>query len=102
MQKGYGRTPTEMLLLDSSFQWKLGRFTFDQVLSAIERYTDVKSDIPAPSDIIQILDPEPEPLSQAVYVKICKEYEQTPYLPPEKLAYKAEFERREMAKVRIK
>lgn len=98
-QKGYGEKPEDADIRDRYFQRKLGRFTFDQVLEAMDRYTDVKSDIPSPADIIQILDPEPEPLSNSMYVRICKK-ERESYLSADEKAYKNEFERRELGKAK--
>ncbi len=99
MQKGFGRSPEELARLDKAFQWKLGRFTFDQVLEAMERYTDVKSDIPAPADIVQILDPEPEPLSNAMYVQICKKAVDG-YLTEDQRHYRAVYESLEIQKAK--
>lgn len=99
MQKGYGESPEDMAKRESAFQWKLGRFTFDDVKAAMERYTDVRSDIPAPADIIQMLDPEPEGLSQAVYVRLCTKAKES-YLTPDEELYRKVFERNEIEKAK--
>lgn len=98
-QKGYGEKPEDAEVRDRYFQRKLARFTFDDVLEAMERYTDVKSDIPAPADIIQILDPEPEPLSNAMYVRLCKK-ERDSYLGTDEQNYKRVYEQLEMGKAK--
>lgn len=99
MQKGYGESPEDMAKREKAFQWKLGRFTFDQVLEAMERYTDVKSDIPAPADIVQILDPEPEPLSNAMYVQLCKKAVEG-YLSSDEQLYRKTYESLEIDKAK--
>lgn len=49
---------------------KLGsRYSVAEVLRGLDIYTDRKSDIPSPADIIQILSPEPEKISQAAFIE---------------------------------
>lgn len=56
--------------LFSFFEMKLAsRYSVSDVLRALDVYTDRKSDIPAPADIIQILSPEPAKVSQAAFIE---------------------------------
>ena len=71
-QKQYGET---YLVKDIEAFWSLkleNRFTMPQVLWALDKYTDRKSDVPVPADIIQILNPESPKITQAEYVNALK------------------------------
>lgn len=100
MQKGYGEKAEDALVRDAAFQWKLGRFTYSEVLHAFNEYTDRNADLPAPADIINIIDPPPEPLSAALYVTYRKRVAEGDYLLPSQRAYCAAFEEQEKAKTR--
>lgn len=55
--------------------WRLkleSRYSIAQVLWALDKYTDRKSDVPVPADIIQILNPESPKITQAEYVNALK------------------------------
>ncbi len=100
VQKGYGEKAEDALVRDAAFQWKLGRFTYNEVLHAFNEYTDRNADLPAPADIINIIDPPPEPLSAALYVTYRKRVAEGDYLLPSQREYCAAFEEQEKAKVR--
>ena len=69
MQKQYGRSIDPKLVM-RGWQVKMAhRFSVDQILFALDVYTETHSDLPAPSDIIQILNPEPPQISDAEYVQ---------------------------------
>ena len=51
------------------YEMKLqNKFSAQQVLFAMDKYTDTKNDIPAPSDIINILNPAKPKISTADYI----------------------------------
>lgn len=45
-----------------------GKYTVNQVLHALDVYTDKNSGIPTPSDIIKLLSPEPTRISHAEFI----------------------------------
>lgn len=55
------------------------RYTAEQILYAVDKYTDTKNDIPAPSDIINILNPTEPKITEAQYVNACKEQERNSF-----------------------
>ena len=62
------------------YQFKLEkRFTAAQVLYAIEKYTDLKNDVPAAADIIAILEPAPPRITQAEFIAAQKGQERNGY-----------------------
>ena len=66
-QKAYGK---DYSINDTFRYYKLkldGRYSADKVISAILAYTDVKNDIPAPADIINIINPPPTKITYADY-----------------------------------
>lgn len=80
-QKSFGRDVNVRDML-AYYEMKLsGRFSVEQVLYALGIYTDRKNDIPAPADIIDILNPEPPLISQAEYVAALKYQERNGYPP---------------------
>lgn len=67
-QKAFGKDHSVKDVYDY-YKMKLnGRYTAGEILTALDRYTDIKNDIPAPSDIIQIIDPPPKPISTAEFI----------------------------------
>jgi hypothetical protein len=61
------------------------RYSVEKVIWAIDSYTDKRNDIPAPSDILAILNPpEPEPprISDAAYVSAQKALERCGWMGP--------------------
>lgn len=72
MQRTYGET-LDMKIRGRAWERKLGsKFTVNQIIAAVEKYTDRKSDFPTPSDIINILAPEKPEISRAEYVNAKK------------------------------
>lgn len=84
---------------DQWFQLKLGHFCYRDVFMAFDEYTDRNPDLPAPADIINILEPPPQPLSAAVYVNYKKKAAMGDYLLSSERAYCAAFEQQEMDKI---
>lgn len=73
-QKAYGK---EYSVKDTFayYELKLKRFSAQQVMHALDKYTDKRNDIPAPADIINILSPEEPKITEAQYVNACKTQE---------------------------
>ena len=74
-QKTYGK---EYSVKDTFAYYRLkleSKFSADQVIYGMDKYTDTKNDIPAPSDIINILNPEAPRITEAQYVNACKAQE---------------------------
>lgn len=68
MQRTYGET-LDMKIRGRAWERKLGaKFSVNQIIMAIEKYTDRHSDFPTPSDIINILAPEKPEISKAEYI----------------------------------
>jgi len=66
-QKAYGK---DYSVADTFSYYKMkldGKFTAEQILKAVDIYTDRKNDVPAPSDIIQILNPPEKQITYAEY-----------------------------------
>jgi len=67
-QKQYGKEYSLKATLDY-FRLKLEKkYTVDQVMFALDEYTDKKNDIPSPADINNILVPEPVCINQSEYI----------------------------------
>lgn len=79
MQKQYGRNMDEKIIMQG-WEIKLSRrFTIEQIIFAVDKYTDRKDDFPTPSDIINILDPEPAEISKTEYIEAKKWLERNGY-----------------------
>jgi len=70
IQKKYGEQADYAKVRDAAFQKALGRFCFDDVEHAFERYTSRKNDIPSPADILNILEPLQPIFDKAMFVAI--------------------------------
>ena len=74
-QKAYGK---EYSVTDTFAYYELklqSKFSAEQVLYALDKYTDIHNDIPAPSDIINILSPEEPKVTQIEYLDAIKKHE---------------------------
>lgn len=68
MQRTYGEA-LDMKIRGRAWERKLGaKFSVNQIIMAVEKYTDRHSDFPTPSDIINILDPVKPEISRAEYI----------------------------------
>jgi hypothetical protein len=66
-QKPYGK---EYSVSDTFLYYKMkldGKYTAEQIMKAVDIYTDKKNDVPAPADIIQILNPPEKQITYAEY-----------------------------------
>lgn len=78
-QKGYGRQHSVKDTY-AYYRAKLERrFTVSQVLYALDVYTDKQNDIPAPADVIQILDPPKPRITEAQFIEAQKWQERNGY-----------------------
>lgn len=69
----YGKEPEQMKNLNSMFQIVLADYTYEQVQSAFAFYLKHNTELPAPADIVNIIERgNKPPLDRAVYVAISK------------------------------
>lgn len=74
LQKAYGRSFNAESVM-SLWEWKLKKkrgFTVEQILYAIDVYSDKRDDFPSPANLIAILEPEEPEVSRAEYVNACQ------------------------------
>ena len=74
-QKTYGK---DYSIIDTFayFQFKLeSKYSVEQVIYALDSYTDTKNDIPNPADIISILSPVKPRIRESEYIQACKTQE---------------------------
>jgi hypothetical protein len=74
MQHQFGKTTGQIENIIAGFHWALKDYSVDTVLDGIRQYVMRKSDIPAPADIINIIDPAPRKpeFDRAYYVHLRK------------------------------
>ena len=100
IQKKYGEPADHVKIRDDAFQKALGRFCIDEVHKAFETYTSQHNDIPAPSDILKILDPPPPVLDRPTYVSIKQKMKWgNVYILPKERNYCARYEQQELNKL---
>lgn len=58
-QKTYGTKPEDLAARDEYFEMMLQGYTFDQVQQAFHQYAKTKDDLPAPANIIQLIENPP-------------------------------------------
>ncbi len=59
----------------SYYRMKLdGKYHAEQILKAIDIYTDRKNDVPAPADLIQIISPPPKQITYAEYKNALEQH----------------------------
>lgn len=78
MQKKYGEDGGEMEYKDRGFQWLLKGYDIVEVQIAFEKYLRSNSDLPAPADIIAIIDHKPV-FSDTLYRAIKAKAKNDPY-----------------------
>lgn len=99
MQKAYGKSAVNLSTLVEGFLWVMQGYTMADILNALRVYIRENNDIPAPADLIEIINPKPKTLSPVVYLSICKRLiEGATFVTDEEKEYRKEFERREVAK----
>lgn len=70
--KKYGEKAEQTELRDQGFQWLLGQYPISQIKEAFKKFMLTAREIPVPADILAILDPTTQPLSEAVYIRISR------------------------------
>jgi len=72
MQKAYGQKYDPKVTMQA-WEYKLaGRFSIEQIIYALDKYTDKHEDFPTPKNIIEILNPEAPRISEAEFVAAQK------------------------------
>lgn len=99
-QKTYGDKAQMMEYRDGMFQLILEDYPYRVIRAAFIEHVKRKPDLPSPSDIVNLIDPEPEPLSAALYVSLQKKSCSGEYLLSDERAFCEAFRRQEMAKAR--
>lgn len=72
MQKGYGEKAEDAATRDAGFQWLLADYTIGQIKDAFKKYVSTHADMPAPADIINIINPPPPKIDWPLYIEIKK------------------------------
>lgn len=74
LQKQFGKTPSQLNNIVDGFLWALQGYPIDRIIDGFRQYIRRKSDMPTPSDIINIIDPlPPKPeFARAYYVYLRK------------------------------
>lgn len=98
--KTYGKDPEQMRDTVALFQQVLGRFTTSQVALAFSKYLERNSEMPAPADIVNIIEPPRESLSAATYVSLQKKAYAGEYLLSSEREFCEAFRKQEYAKMR--
>lgn len=76
-------------------------YPMEEIKAAFCQWMTRNQVMPTPAGIVNIIDPQPEPLSGAVYVQIQKRMRDgNIYIPPWDREYCAAYERQEHAKIR--
>lgn len=71
--KIYGKTPQQMESVTRLFKMALADYTYKQIQGALVYYAKNYSEMPAPADIVRIIERNGKPpFSDAVYVSISK------------------------------
>lgn len=72
MQKAYGREMDAKLVMQG---WEIkfsGRYSVQQIIYAIDVYSDKKDDFPSPANLIAILEPEEPRITETEFVEAQK------------------------------
>ncbi len=98
--KVYGKEPEQLGNLVKVFVLVLGEYDYPAIRVAFATYLKRHTDLPAPADIVKIIDPPPPVLSAAAYTALRKRIEEGYYPDSEDRAFLRAFEAQEYAKVR--
>lgn len=73
--KTYGKQPAQMENVAKLFQFALADYSYDQIRKAFAQYVKTSSEMPAPADIVNIIERNGKPpFEKAVYIAIQKKY----------------------------
>lgn len=70
--KKYGENADTTEMRDAMFQEILGDYAIADVEKAFLQYLKTAREVPIPADILAIVDPQTQPLSEAVYIRISR------------------------------
>lgn len=70
--KKYGENADTTEMRDAMFQEILGDYDIADVEKAFLQYLKTSREVPIPADILAIIDPQTQPLSEAVYIRISR------------------------------
>lgn len=99
-QRTYSDKGQMMEYRDEIFQFVLQDFPISKIREAFIEFIKRSPDLPTPSDIYNILRPNPEPLSEAVYRSLKKRSSEGDFLYKIERKYIDAYEVRELAKIR--
>ena len=85
--KLYGKEPDQLESVTRMFMWALGEYPYDKIQEALKFYAKNYSEMPAPADIVTIIERGNKPaFERSVYVSISKKpfqdrtYEERQYM----------------------
>ena len=99
LMKKYGETSSQTEIREAGFQWILEDYPIGKIEWALKEYLKTGKTIPVPSDILEILDPKTQPLSEAVYRRLIAKQSRGDYLDTTEWAFVRKFEGREYRKI---
>lgn len=99
IQKKYGEQADHVKVRDNAFQEDLGRFCIDEVHQAFKTYMRQHNDIPAPSDILKILEPPPPVFEKGMYFAIKQKMKWNMFVGQDERKYCALYEQQELGKL---
>ncbi len=74
--KTWGKEPEQIKAVNGLFQMVLADYPIEKIRSAFAAYFKTNADMPAPADIVQLIERGNRPkLDRAVYVAICKRHD---------------------------
>lgn len=90
--KLYGREPEDFDAINAMFQLVLSGYSIDKIKQAFAVYLKRHNELPAPADIVQIIERDGKPpLERSVYISISKKEPET--RTPSDWSYMREYER---------
>jgi hypothetical protein len=85
---------------DQMFQMVLEDYPFSTIRQAFIQHVKTSSCLPTPHDIIRLIDPSMEPLSESVYIRISNRMKDpTQWITPDERRYMQRFESQELRKI---
>lgn len=75
LQKQYGKTPAELEVLVEGFSWVLADHSINKIMAAMREYIQKNSDIPAPADILKIIEMQAKPPVTEIPIETLLRYQ---------------------------
>jgi hypothetical protein len=94
----YGKTTDQLNYIVKAFILVLEAYPPKDVRDAFLHWISRKSVMPTPADIVNIIDPPPEKLSEALFINLCKKRDKGIYLTPDERRFIYAFEQQELTK----